>query len=63
MVKSEGSRRSKVTSRRDHNVDTLHGVPIPDAYRWLEDGECEQARAWTAAEDARTEASLGAVPG
>ncbi|MDP9364351.1 MAG: prolyl oligopeptidase family serine peptidase, partial [Chloroflexota bacterium] len=51
------------TARRDNVVDTLHGVAIPDPYRWLEDGDDKETRAWTAAQNARTEALLGAVPG
>jgi prolyl oligopeptidase len=28
-------------------VDTVHGVPISDPYRWLEDGRSPDVRAWT----------------
>ena len=43
--------------------ETLHGEEIVDPYRWLEDGEPAEVRAWTAAQNARTEAVLAAVPG
>jgi prolyl oligopeptidase len=52
-----------VPTRRDDTVDVLHGVPIPDPWRWLEDGESPETRAWTDAQNARTEAYLAAVPG
>jgi len=43
-------------------VDELHGERIPDPYRWLEDGESAETRAWTEAQNARTEAYLAASP-
>ena len=50
-------------TRRDDLVETVHGVSVADPYRWLEDGESAETRAWTAAQNARTEALLSAVPG
>ncbi len=35
-------------TRTDDMVDTLHGVEIPDRYRWLEDGTSPETRAWLA---------------
>lgn len=29
-------------------VDDLHGTPVPDPYRWLEDGASEATRTWSA---------------
>jgi prolyl oligopeptidase len=43
-------------------VDVLHGEAIPDPYRWLEDGDSPEVAAWTAAQNAFTQAWLGAVP-
>jgi len=33
-------------SRRADVVDTLHGVPVADPYRWLEDQQAPEVRAW-----------------
>jgi prolyl oligopeptidase len=51
------------TTRRDDVVETLHGVKIADPYRWLEDQDGAETRAWIEAQDACTAAVLDAVPG
>lgn len=43
-------------------VETLHGIPIADPYRWLEDGAGAEVRAWSAAQTAHTESLLTALP-
>ena len=50
-------------TRKDDVVDTVHGVQIPDPYRWLEDQNSAETRAWIDAQDACTAAVLDAVPG
>ena len=44
-------------------TEILHGEPIADPYRWLEDGENPETRRWTEQQNAVTEAYLAAVPG
>jgi protease II len=39
-------------TRRDNLKDIIHGVEVPDPYRWLEDGESPETRVWIAAQQA-----------
>ncbi|MFQ5700332.1 MAG: prolyl oligopeptidase family protein [Acidobacteriota bacterium] len=47
--------------RVDH-VDIYHGVRVPDPYRWLEDLDSPQTRAWIAAENKVTFGILDDIP-
>jgi len=49
-------------TRRGNTVDVLHGTPVTDPYRWLEDEESDETREWTAAQMARTRAVLDGLP-
>src|SRR5918995_5528756 len=60
MVQTE---LEQVNTRVEPVTEVLHGETIVDPYRWLEDSEAAEVRAWTAAQNARTEAVLSAVPG
>ena len=50
-------------SRRDELVETLHGVPVADPYRWLEDRVAPEVQAWIDAQESRTRAALDGVAG
>ncbi len=44
---------------REAVVDTLHGVVFTDPYRWLEDQESPETRAWIAGQNAYAEQIVG----
>jgi prolyl oligopeptidase len=49
-------------TREDDVVDVLHGVAVADPFRWLEDGESAETRAWVELQNAATRAALEAIP-
>ena len=44
-------------------VEDLHGTRVADPYRWLEDSESSEVRAWTDQQNAYTRKALDARPG
>ena len=49
-------------TRRDAVVDTLHGVDVPDPFRWLERGDDPEVRQWVAEQNRHTRSALDAIP-
>lgn len=54
--------KSPPTTRVDNVTETLHGVTITDSYRWLEDQNSPETRAWINAQNEYTSSVLGALP-
>jgi prolyl oligopeptidase len=50
-------------TRVDDVKETIHGVVVSDPYRWLEDQNSAETRAWIDAENACTQAVLTTLPG
>jgi prolyl oligopeptidase len=48
-------------TRRDNVVDTIHGIAIADPYRWLEDQNSPETRAWIDKENEYTKSFLDKV--
>ena len=47
---------------RTDTVDTLHGIEVPDPYRWLEEIDSEQTQAWIADQNRLTFDYLSQIP-
>jgi prolyl oligopeptidase len=50
-------------TRTEDVVETLHGVEVPDPYRWLEDDDRPDVERWVEAQNRYTQAHLGRRPG
>ena len=49
-------------ARRGTQVDTYHGTSISDPYRWLEDTDAPETKAWVEAENKLTFGYLATIP-
>jgi prolyl oligopeptidase len=50
-------------TRRDDTVDDYHGIRVPDPYRWLEDQNSAETRAWIEDQEAYSRSFLDRLPG
>jgi prolyl oligopeptidase len=59
-LSAQGSRYP--AARTVDQADTFHGTVVRDPYRWMEDPDAADTRAWIAAENAITFAYLDSIP-
>jgi prolyl oligopeptidase len=50
-------------TRTENVVEKIHGVEVRDPYRWLENGQSAEVKAWTDEQNRRMRERLDAVPG
>lgn len=50
------------TTRKSDIIDDYHGVKVSDPYRWLEDPESDETKAWVEAQNQVTFAYLSEIP-
>src|SRR5919109_1437379 len=48
--------------RKSDQVDDYHGTKVPDPYRWLENPDSDESRAWIEAENKLTFGFLEKIP-
>jgi prolyl oligopeptidase len=50
-------------TQRSDQVDALHGVQVPDPYRWLEDGQSPDVKKWADEQNTLTRGYTAKLPG
>ncbi|CAN5290986.1 prolyl oligopeptidase family serine peptidase [soil metagenome] len=63
LREAQAHRLSYPETRRSTTVDLLHGEPITDPYRWLEQLDAPQVRDWIRTQNDVTQAMLRHLPG
>jgi len=49
-------------SRRVPEIDIVHGIAVPDPYRWLENADSREVERWASEEDALARSELSKLP-
>jgi prolyl oligopeptidase len=63
MKAQDEKQKCPPVTRTDDVQDDLHGTKVADPYRWLEDQNSAETRAWIEAQNKCTESVLGQIPG
>jgi len=61
-VSQDNARLIYPAARQGDQVDDYHGTKVADPYRWLEDPDSAETRAWITAENKLTSAFLDKIP-
>lgn len=61
-VPASGQKWEYPEARRADQIDDFHGVKVADPYRWMEDTESPETRAWIEAQNKITFDYLGSIP-
>ena len=62
LVAQEKTESGPPVAKRDDVTETIHGVTVDDPYRWLEDQNSPETRAWINAENKYTQSMIGDLP-
>jgi prolyl oligopeptidase len=60
---ASSERASTLRTKKVDVVEDFHGTRVPDPYRWLEEADGADVKAWTETENATTRGVLDAYPG
>ena len=63
LAQVAGIKRTPPKTRAEETKDTIFGTAVADPYRWLEDQNAPETRAWIDEQNRYTDAILGALPG
>lgn len=62
VIKNEASKLGKaIKTRRVDVVDNIHGVSVPDPYRWLEKDDDQEVKKWLEEQNAKTRSVLDKI--